>query len=254
MEKGRQATAPAPEGQLAALGPSTRACTCAYTSPATPPPLPPSLDICKAVREQDLDQAALNQARGLGSAAGIGVLAQACRVHGCKIQKCGVARRPGRSRLLDRRQGPAPPRQHPCASPPLAPTGPALVGLAQTHPASATQVVAQHLYHEGHFDIGDAFVEEAGLAQGGALKAPYASMHGWVGGWLGCCMWECVCVWWGGAALGTKAGGFPALRGCSARPSQAVLPATVLVTPSRAPSTCLRTCLCGQSAGGARAP
>ncbi|GAB4815761.1 hypothetical protein N2152v2_002807 [Parachlorella kessleri] len=39
------------------------------------------------------------------------------------------------------------------------------------------QVVAEHLYHEGQFEIGDCFVREAGLVQGEQLKRPYASMH-----------------------------------------------------------------------------
>lgn len=39
------------------------------------------------------------------------------------------------------------------------------------------QVVAEHLYHEGHFAIGDEFVAEAGVPNGTDLKQPYASMH-----------------------------------------------------------------------------
>ena len=39
------------------------------------------------------------------------------------------------------------------------------------------RVVAEHLYHEGAFDVADAFVEEAGILDGDLLKAPYASMH-----------------------------------------------------------------------------
>lgn len=39
------------------------------------------------------------------------------------------------------------------------------------------QVVAEHLYHEGQFEIGDCFVVEAGLAEAERLKRPYASMH-----------------------------------------------------------------------------
>lgn len=39
------------------------------------------------------------------------------------------------------------------------------------------RVVAEHLYHEGAFDVADAFVTEAGILDGDDLKAPYASMH-----------------------------------------------------------------------------
>ncbi len=39
------------------------------------------------------------------------------------------------------------------------------------------QVVAEHLFHEGLFDIGRLFVREAGVAGGEALQRPYASMH-----------------------------------------------------------------------------
>ena len=42
---------------------------------------------------------------------------------------------------------------------------------------SPRQVIAEHLFHEGQFEIGDAFVGEAGLGDGEALKRPYASMH-----------------------------------------------------------------------------
>ena len=54
------------------------------------------------------------------------------------------------------------------------------VGFSQVSPtvhrALCTQVVAEHLYHEGHFDIGDVFVEEAGVPDGQDLKQPYARM------------------------------------------------------------------------------
>ena len=39
------------------------------------------------------------------------------------------------------------------------------------------QVIAEHFFHEGLFDIGQAFVEEAGVEGGDALRRPYASMH-----------------------------------------------------------------------------
>lgn len=58
--------------------------------------------------------------------------------------------------------------------------------LALTHPllcphfAAALpclQVIAEHLFHEGLFEIGQLFVQEAGVAGGEELKQPYASMH-----------------------------------------------------------------------------
>ena len=56
-------------------------------------------------------------------------------------------------------------------------------------PPSA-QVIAEHLFHEGLFDIGRAFVGEAGVPGGDALQRPYASMHGVLqevgGGGRGC--------------------------------------------------------------------
>ncbi|EFN56715.1 hypothetical protein CHLNCDRAFT_144112 [Chlorella variabilis] len=39
------------------------------------------------------------------------------------------------------------------------------------------KVIAEHLFHEGLFEIGQVFVEEAGVEEGEALKRPYASMH-----------------------------------------------------------------------------
>jgi hypothetical protein len=39
------------------------------------------------------------------------------------------------------------------------------------------KIVAEHLYHEGAFEVADAFVLEAGIEDGDKLKAPYASMH-----------------------------------------------------------------------------
>lgn len=43
--------------------------------------------------------------------------------------------------------------------------------------ATLDRVVAEHLFHEGMFDVADALVAEAGIPKGDALKAPYASMH-----------------------------------------------------------------------------
>ncbi|PRW51023.1 RMD5-like protein A isoform A [Chlorella sorokiniana] len=43
--------------------------------------------------------------------------------------------------------------------------------------AALNQVIAEHLFHEGLFDIGRLFVREAGVAGGEALQRPYASMH-----------------------------------------------------------------------------
>jgi len=39
------------------------------------------------------------------------------------------------------------------------------------------RVIAEHFYQEGAFEIGDAFVAEAGVKAGNALKAPYMSMY-----------------------------------------------------------------------------
>jgi E3 ubiquitin-protein transferase RMND5 len=47
----------------------------------------------------------------------------------------------------------------------------------QMDPATLDRVVAEHLYHEGAFEVGDAFVAEAGVHGADAMKAPYAEMH-----------------------------------------------------------------------------
>lgn len=39
------------------------------------------------------------------------------------------------------------------------------------------QVIAEHLYREGRFQLGDAFVHEAALPGGSGLKAPYVALH-----------------------------------------------------------------------------
>ena len=45
--------------------------------------------------------------------------------------------------------------------------------------AALRQVVAEHLFHEGRFDVGDLFAGEAGLGAeaAAALKQPYVAMH-----------------------------------------------------------------------------
>jgi hypothetical protein len=54
-----------------------------------------------------------------------------------------------------------------CASP--VPPGP--------RPPRAPQVIAEHFYREGRFELGDTFVSEAGVAGAEAIKAPYVSLH-----------------------------------------------------------------------------
>lgn len=39
------------------------------------------------------------------------------------------------------------------------------------------QVIAEHLYQQGHFGVGDTFVAEAGIPDGVRLKQPYLAMH-----------------------------------------------------------------------------
>ncbi|CAK0782608.1 hypothetical protein CVIRNUC_005811 [Coccomyxa viridis] len=39
------------------------------------------------------------------------------------------------------------------------------------------QVIAEHLYQQGNFTVGDTFVEEAGISNSAALKKPYTAMH-----------------------------------------------------------------------------
>ena len=43
--------------------------------------------------------------------------------------------------------------------------------------ACMLQVVAQHLFQEGRFAVGEAFLREAKLPYGQKLKAPFAAMH-----------------------------------------------------------------------------
>ena len=43
--------------------------------------------------------------------------------------------------------------------------------------AAHVQVIAEHLYQQGRFGVGDTFVAEAGVADGAALKQPYLAMH-----------------------------------------------------------------------------
>ncbi|EIE20259.1 hypothetical protein COCSUDRAFT_37929 [Coccomyxa subellipsoidea C-169] len=39
------------------------------------------------------------------------------------------------------------------------------------------KVIAEHFYQQGNFRVGDAFVREAGIGNGDALKKPYIAMH-----------------------------------------------------------------------------
>lgn len=39
------------------------------------------------------------------------------------------------------------------------------------------QVVAEHLFHEGKFAVGEQFIQEAGIAEGEALRKPFEAMH-----------------------------------------------------------------------------
>ena len=39
------------------------------------------------------------------------------------------------------------------------------------------QVVAEHLFHEGKFAVGEKLIQEAGIAQGEALQKPFEAMH-----------------------------------------------------------------------------
>jgi hypothetical protein len=39
------------------------------------------------------------------------------------------------------------------------------------------QVIAEHLYREGRFELADQFVCEAGVADAAHLKAPYTALH-----------------------------------------------------------------------------
>ena len=39
------------------------------------------------------------------------------------------------------------------------------------------QVIAEHLFHEGKFTVGEHFIAEAGVANGEALRQPYEAMH-----------------------------------------------------------------------------
>ena len=45
------------------------------------------------------------------------------------------------------------------------------------HFIAVPQVVAQHLFQEGRFAVGEAFLREAKLPYGEKLKAPFAAMH-----------------------------------------------------------------------------
>lgn len=39
------------------------------------------------------------------------------------------------------------------------------------------QVIAEHLYREGRFDLGEQFVAEANVPDADRIKAPYLSLH-----------------------------------------------------------------------------
>lgn len=39
------------------------------------------------------------------------------------------------------------------------------------------QVIAEHFYQEGSFEVGDAFLKEAGIEDGQGIRAPYQRMH-----------------------------------------------------------------------------
>ena len=39
------------------------------------------------------------------------------------------------------------------------------------------QVVAEHLFHEGKFEVGEAFIQEAGIAKSESLKKPFEAMY-----------------------------------------------------------------------------
>mmetsp|Transcript_2254 Transcript_2254/g.5059 ORF Transcript_2254/g.5059 Transcript_2254/m.5059 type:complete len:392 (+) Transcript_2254:89-1264(+) len=43
--------------------------------------------------------------------------------------------------------------------------------------ATINQVIAEHFYREGRFEIGDVFAREAGIPHADALKQPYIAMH-----------------------------------------------------------------------------
>ena len=71
-------------------------------------------------------------------------------------------------------------------------------------PALLARVIAEHLYREGRFALGDALAAEAGLMDAEGLRAPYCDMHTvleQVWGWVG--------AWGGGDERGTRGGGGP---------------------------------------------
>jgi hypothetical protein len=53
----------------------------------------------------------------------------------------------------------------------------ALAGAPPLDAAALDRAVAEHLFREGQFAVGDAFAAEAALPDAAALKAPYAAMH-----------------------------------------------------------------------------
>jgi hypothetical protein len=69
---------------------------------------------------------------------------------------------------------PPPPCPLPSPTPPTHPHHPHLV---LPPPLTHTQVIAEHLYREGRFDLADQFVSEAQVADASHLKAPYTALH-----------------------------------------------------------------------------
>ena len=43
--------------------------------------------------------------------------------------------------------------------------------------SGALQVIAEHLFQEGKFTVGERFVEEAGVMNGEQLRQPFEEMH-----------------------------------------------------------------------------
>lgn len=103
-------------------------------------------DICAATRPVEFDPAILNQARApttFAWAAGALLV----------VQHLLTVSSPGRARRAEQL----------CAS------------LRDISPPA--QVIAEHLYQQGHFSVGDIYVREAAVADGDALKEPYTAMH-----------------------------------------------------------------------------
>lgn len=39
------------------------------------------------------------------------------------------------------------------------------------------QVIAEHLFHDGNFEVGDCFLREAHITDSKAIREPYIAMH-----------------------------------------------------------------------------